>query len=125
MQLFEWAPEDATVNLCMGAAYLQHACSRTVGDRHACVLKALAFFCRHASFCPHRQQAAFNLGRAMHQLGMNSFAATWYERALVLGMGLPAEDSLSFEAGHNLALLYEESGSGLLARHVRNLYCSV
>jgi general transcription factor 3C polypeptide 3 (transcription factor C subunit 4) len=125
LQAFALVPEDSVVNLCIGVAYLQHACSRSVGDRHACVLKALAFFCRHACLACHRQQAAFNLARALHHLDLNSLAAGLYERALVLGSSPHVGGDLSFEAGHNLALIYEESGANALAHRVRRLYCSV
>ena len=118
-------PEDPIVNLCMAVAYLQHSCSRNAGDRNSGVLKALAFFCRHASFSANRQEAAYNMGRAMHHLELNSLAANWYERALALGKGVPQQDSLAFEAGHNLALIYEGSGALVLAQRIRRLYCSV
>jgi general transcription factor 3C polypeptide 3 (transcription factor C subunit 4) len=125
MQAFDMIPEDPVLNLCMGTAYLQHSCSRSVGDRNAGILKALAFFSRHACFSANRQEAAYNMGRAMHHLSLNNLAADWYERALVLGAGSPDGERLFFEAGHNLALIYEESGALALAHRVRRLYCSV
>ena len=118
-------PEDPVVNLCLAVGYLQHSCSRLVGDRNAGILKALAFFCRHACFAMNRQQAAYNMGRAMHHLELNHLALEWYEHALVLGSGIKGDESLNFEAGHNLALIYEQSGAHNLALRVRNLYCSV
>lgn len=125
VQAHSMVPEDSVVNLCIAAAYLQHACSRSVGDRNACILKALAFFCRHACFSANRHEAAYNMGRAMHHLELNHLAVEWYERALVLGAGLPDGERLSFEAGHNLALIYEQSGAAALAHRVRRLHCSV
>lgn len=118
-------PDNPTVNLCIATAYLQHACSRSVGDRHSCILKAMAFFCRHAKHAGSRVEAAYNMGRALHHLELNSLAASWYERALVLGAGLPSHRSLAFEAGHNLALIYEGSGAHVLARRARQLHCRV
>jgi general transcription factor 3C polypeptide 3 (transcription factor C subunit 4) len=118
-------PDDSVVNLCIAVAYLMHACSRSVGDRHACVLKAFAFFCRYVRLASCRQEAAYNMARALQHLELNSMACEWYVRALVLGRGAEPGDSLSFEAGHNLALIYESSGSVAPAARVRLLYCSV
>ena len=124
-QAYQMLPEDPVINLAIAVAHLTHACSRAVGDRHACILKAFAFFCRHARFSSNRQEACYNLARAFHQLELNHMAVEWYERALVLGGASSGADSLAFEAGHNLALIYEGSGAAALARRTRALYCSV
>lgn len=124
-QAYQMLPEDSVVNLAIAVAHLSHACSRSVGDRHACVLKAFAFFCRHARSSSNRQEACYNLARAFHHLELNHMAAEWYERSLVLGGAASGADSLAFEAGHNLALIYEGSGAAALAMRTRALYCSV
>jgi general transcription factor 3C polypeptide 3 (transcription factor C subunit 4) len=116
-------PDDPIINLCLGVAYLSHATSRNVGDRHACILKSFAFFVRYATVAGSADEAAFNIGRAFQHLELNNLAAEWYQRAILLGQG--KENGVAFESGHNLALIYEASGAWELAKHVRNLYCSV
>ncbi len=79
------------------------------------------------------QEAAFNLGRAAHQLGLLHLAVPFYERALETpppdpdagpgqGPGRPWRDGsalcLRREAAHNLALLYRATGAPALARQV-------
>ena len=79
------------------------------------------------------QEAAYNLGRAAHQLGLLHLAVPFYERALDApppdpdagpgqGPGRPWRDGgalcLRREAAHNLALLYRATGAPRLARQV-------
>jgi general transcription factor 3C polypeptide 3 (transcription factor C subunit 4) len=132
LQAFEVLPDDPVVNLCIAVGYLMHSISRLVGDRNSCILKAFAFFTRYGARCAHPAEAAFNLGRAFHQLEMNSLAVEWYERCLVLsvadagGTSMKQEGSdLRFECGHNLALIYESSGARELALRIRWHHCSV
>jgi general transcription factor 3C polypeptide 3 (transcription factor C subunit 4) len=123
--VYQLLPNDAAVLLCIGTAYLGHATSRQVGDRHAAVLKAFAFFQRYAERAPNRQEAAYNVARAAHQLALPHLAKAWYERALLLGGGYSGEAGVTFEAGHNLACIYEASGALELALRVRAAYCTV
>lgn len=124
-------PEDAVVNLCIAVGYLLHSTSRLVGDRNACVLKAFAFFTRYAARSGNSAEAAFNVGRAFHQLEINHLAVEWYERCLVLSMtdvggnAKPDGGDVRFECGHNLALIYEASGARELALRIRWQHCSV
>ena len=76
------------------------------------------------------QEAAYNLGRAAHQLGLLHLAVPFYERALEApppdpdaGSGQsPWRDGgalcLRREAAHNLALLFRATGAPALARQV-------
>lgn len=119
-------PEEPVVNLCIAVAYLALAVSRAVGDRHSCILKAFAFFCRSAALGSNKQEAAYNVARALHGLELNHLAVEWYERALLLGHeGQETGQNLAFEAAHNLALIYESSGAVELAMQLRRVYCSV
>lgn len=135
VQAFELLPEEPLVNLCLGVGYLLHSTSRIVGDRNSCILKAFAFFTRYAAKCPNPAEAAFNMGRAFHHLELHHLAVEWYERSLVLCMkNDPDDDSgpkpsdgsdVRFECGHNLALIYENSGARELAIRIRFHHCSV
>ncbi len=65
------------------------------------------------------QEAAYNLGRAAHQLELLHIAVPFYERALATQ---PPIDSgitnLRREAAHNLVLIYRKTGAIELARQV-------
>ena len=131
VQAFEVLPAEPMVNLCLGVGYLLHSTSKIVGDRNSCILKAFAFFTRYAAKCPNPPEAAFNMGRAFHHLQLHHLAVEWYERCLVLCM--KDDDNkephtganVRFECGHNLALIYENSGARELAIRIRFHHCSV
>ena len=89
--------------LCM-----QHACNNVVS-----LLQEYA-----VQRC-NDQEAAYNLGRAAHQLELLHIAVPFYERALATQ---PPIDSgitnLRHEAAHNLVLIYRKTGAIELARQI-------
>jgi general transcription factor 3C polypeptide 3 (transcription factor C subunit 4) len=72
------------------------------------------------------QEAAYNLGRAAHQLGLLHLAAPFYERALA---AQPPEGNATLdvrgEAAHNLAQLYGATGAHALAHEVVRRHLTV
>ena len=65
------------------------------------------------------QEAYYNLGRAMHQLGILAAAVHYYKKVLDIKPPLESEDfSCQKEAAFNLSLIYKNSGSMELARMV-------
>jgi general transcription factor 3C polypeptide 3 (transcription factor C subunit 4) len=76
------------------------------------------------------QEAAYNMGRAAHQLGLLHLAAPFYEQALACSPQLNirhdrpaasaiiAQPDVSREAAHNLVLVYKATGAVALARQV-------
>lgn len=130
VQAFEMLPDDLLVNLCIAVAYMAHAMSKSTGERHSCIIKSFAFFSRYASVTTNKQEAAYNLGRAMQQLGFKNLAVQWYERVLHMteapvGCALESNCDLRHEAAHNLCLIYNASGAHTLAARVMHLYCVI
>ena len=91
-----------------GKLSAQHACNTVVS-----VLQEYA-----VQRC-NDQEAAYNLGRAAHQLELLHIAVPFYERALATQ---PPVDSsvtnLHREAAHNLVLIYRKTGAIELARQI-------
>ncbi|KAK9844168.1 hypothetical protein WJX81_006772 [Elliptochloris bilobata] len=120
--------------LCLGVAQLTVALSKKVPDRDRAVLTAFALLQEYSARRRNPQEAAYNLGRAAHQLGLLHLAVPFYERALdapppdpAPGSGSAADAAtqaqaqalcLKREAAHNLALLYRATGAPALARQV-------
>lgn len=79
------------------------------------------------------QEAAYNLGRAAHQLGLLHVALHWYTAALEAAPAVAPGDGgrpagrwdLRREVAHNLVALYRSSGAVGLAREVMERYLVV
>ena len=79
-----------------------------------------------------KQEAEYNVGRIFHQLGLLTLAVGYYVRAINLGnlgetegsgeMGRLDGGGVTFEAAHNLALVYALSGNMSAARDVTEKY---
>ena len=83
------------------------------------VVQACAFLNTYAHLRGHCQESNYNIGRAMHQLGLLPAALHYYKQ--VLEMAPVVDDArgiydLKREAAHNIALIYKSSGSLDLAR---------
>jgi general transcription factor 3C polypeptide 3 (transcription factor C subunit 4) len=114
---------NPTVNLFMGIASLQKAMLRRTKDRHHGIAKSFAFFLHYYRLRKGDAEAAYNLARAYHFLGLLPYATQYYEE--VLERGNKGDISLQREAAHNLAVIYTQSGSHELARRLYEEYCTV
>jgi len=108
---------------------------RQVNNRHISILQGMTFifqYCRlqytksknydEVEGAAIRQQAEYNVARAFHQVGLETFAVKYYENALRIseefeGGGLGKRD-LKFEAAHNLNLIFQLSGNTQAAREI-------
>ncbi|KAA0722615.1 General transcription factor 3C polypeptide 3 [Triplophysa tibetana] len=130
MQAFRNQPNHPLHCLCVGLTFFHMACQRFVMKRHAVIVQGFSFLWRYVEFRGHCQESLYNVGRALHQLGLNHLALHYYEKALALsplqleGMEDDQVD-LRREIGHNLSLIYQSSGNKDMARHVIYTYCTV
>lgn len=106
------ARAEPLVCLCLGVCFLLQVVSRVTVDAHVMAAHAFSWLSEYADQREYNQEANYNLGRAMHQLGAFDFARVCYERALAS----PGE--LRREAAYNLALIYRQSGNLALAHAV-------
>jgi len=89
------------------------------------------------------QEALYNIARAYHQIGLNTLAAVYYEKALAIEEEDHPIPKLPYEAGSctqedprpgycdvrreaafNLHLIYKKSGATDLARRILKTYCT-
>ncbi|XP_075741865.1 general transcription factor 3C polypeptide 3 [Rhipicephalus microplus] len=87
------------------------------------------FLCRYllarGSDC---QEALFNVGRALHELGYPHMAVNMYQRALAAPPAvrkMPEVFDLRREIAFNLSLLYQRGGNNKLADWCINHYCVI
>ena len=77
------------------------------------------------------QECYYNLGRGMHQVGLEHFAIHYYEKALEadppLVDGYRTEDrfDLRREIAFNLSLIYRKSNNHATANQLLVKYCAV
>lgn len=126
--------DDALLELSIGLAYLHRSMQRQVNNRHVSVLQAMTFIFQYyrlqytksekydgVDCATIRQQAEYNVARAFHQVGLESFAVKYYGNALKISEefegGLGKRD-LKFEVAHNLNLIFQLSGNIQAAREI-------
>ncbi len=70
------------------------------------------------------QEAYYNLGRAMHQLGIMPAAMFYYKKGLNTEPSVKNDKcfDLSSELAYNLSLIYQSSGSHDMARYYTQKY---
>ncbi|XP_067298945.1 general transcription factor 3C polypeptide 3 [Pseudorasbora parva] len=130
MQAFRNQPDHPLHSLVVGLTFFHMACQRFVMKRHPLVVQGFSFLWRYVDLRGHCQESLYNLGRALHQLGLSHLAIHYYEKALTLPpLKLEGIDDdqvdLRREIAYNLSLIYQSSGNKEMARHVIYTYCTV
>lgn len=147
--LYRTRPKEPAVLLLMGVAKLQYALRKTNRHRHHDLLLAFAFLFQYLDEQKERakqhhqpylaQEGYYNVARAFHYVNLAHMAIHFYNKALAVAVDgdivAPSSASASSsssprpmlyrECAHNLALLYQSSGSHDLARHVYMQYCAI
>ncbi|PRW60262.1 general transcription factor 3C polypeptide 3 isoform X1 [Chlorella sorokiniana] len=124
------SPHEPLVLLCIAAALLNQAATKKVADRHRAVLQAFAFLQEYGDCRRNPQEAAYNLGRAAHHLGLLHIAVPYYERVLESApppsaAAAGASFDLRRDAAYNLSLIYKASGADALARQLLRQHLTV
>ena len=131
------------VALMLGLTFVHMACQKFSARKHSLVVQACAFLNTYVKLRGKCQETFYNLGRAMHQLGILPAALHYYKKALEVGPIIKPEPSdtepststitpaksniydLSRETAHNIALIYQSSGNKDLARMYLHKYIIV
>ncbi|KAJ0062278.1 hypothetical protein NL108_002622, partial [Boleophthalmus pectinirostris] len=84
VQAFQTQPKTPLYSLCLGLTYFHMACQKYVAKRHALVLQGFSFLWRYVELRGECQESMYNIGRALHQLGLSHLAIHYYQKALSL-----------------------------------------
>lgn len=119
MNVFKVERNNPLVPLMLGITFVHLACQKFSSKKHSLVVQGCAFLQNYAKMRGLQcHETCYNLGRAMHQLGILPAAMHYYKK--VLSLPPPIEDDEDFslvrEAAFNLSLIYKTSGSPELAR---------
>lgn len=129
LKAFQLYHESALICLCAAVQMMYVAMSRTVENRNEMVLHAFAFldqYRRNRIQSPNtldrkwlKMETSYNIGRAMHHLGLVHLAADMYHGVLEQNdegtEDIPAWVDIRRDAAYNLAQIYRQSGSEKLA----------
>uniref|UniRef100_A0A8D3BL31 General transcription factor IIIC, polypeptide 3 n=1 Tax=Scophthalmus maximus TaxID=52904 RepID=A0A8D3BL31_SCOMX len=130
VQAFQTHPDNPLHSLCVGLTFFHMASQKFVAKRHILVMQGFSFLWRYVELRGECQESLYNLGRALHQMGLTHLAIHYYQKALALPAqkleGI-AEDQvdLSREIAFNLSLIYQASGNMEMTRQLINTHCVV
>ncbi|XP_033737271.1 general transcription factor 3C polypeptide 3-like [Pecten maximus] len=118
-------PKDPLVSLCIGLTFIHLAAQKFSAKKHFLLTQGLVFLHNYAELRGECQETNFNIGRALHQLGLTYAAIHYYRKVLDMKPVLEDPDGildLTYEAAYNLSLIYQTSESHDLATLLVNKY---
>ncbi|XP_061910051.1 general transcription factor 3C polypeptide 3 [Entelurus aequoreus] len=130
VQAFQTQPDNPLFNLFVGLTVFHMASQKYVAKRHTLMVQGFAFLWRYVDLRGECQESMYNLGRALHQMGLTHLAIHYYQKALELPAqkleGI-AEDQVDLrrETAFNLSLIYQASGNIGMAHQLITTYCII
>lgn len=130
VRAFAQCPSDPLLLFSIGLAYLHRSMQRQSDNRHLQIMQAFSFLLRYYDVRKtnnnpgHLQEAEFNLGRALHQLGLLHLALRHYEKVLEV-QGVDVKYDLTRSTVYNMQLIYVLSGNPRKARELVVKYLSI
>lgn len=128
LKAFQLYRGSALICLCAAVQMMYVAMSRRVENRNEMMLHAFAFLDHYRKNRVHtpntldrkwlEMETSYNIGRAMHHLGLVHMAADMYRRVLDENdetTDIPSWIDIRRDAAYNLAQIYRQSGSAKLA----------
>lgn len=123
-------PNNPFFLLLNGIVLVQMTCQKFSSSKHSLVTQASTFFDAYLKKRGDCQEAYYNLGRGMHQLGLSPAAIHFYEKALECKPSVTTGKharvfDLSREIAYNLSLIYRVSGAEDMARMYLYKYITI
>ncbi|XP_019637611.1 PREDICTED: general transcription factor 3C polypeptide 3-like [Branchiostoma belcheri] len=124
-------PSNPLSLLLIGLTFFHMASQKYTIKRHFVLVQGMSFLNEYLIKRGETQEAYYNLGRALHQLGLEHLAIHYYQKALHLAPPDVGDSKFSHlldlrrEIAYNLALIYSSSGSKNLAKMLLDQYCVV
>ncbi|PWA32270.1 hypothetical protein CCH79_00013138 [Gambusia affinis] len=130
IQALKTHPENPLHSLYVGLTFFHMASQKYVAKRHALVLQGFSFLWRYVELRGECQESLYNLGRALHQMGLTHLAIHYYQKALSLPAwkldGISGDQvDLRREIAFNLSLIYQSSGNMEMARQLIRTHCTI
>ncbi|KAM9828933.1 general transcription factor 3C polypeptide 3 [Syngnathus typhle] len=130
IQAFQAQPDEPLHNLFVGLTFFHMASQKYVAKRHLLVVQGFTFLRQYVELRGECQESMYNLGRALHQMGLTHLAIHFYQKTLLLPIqtleGI-ADDQVDLrrEAAFNLSLIYQASGNIEMAHNLISTHCII
>ncbi|XP_062578498.1 general transcription factor 3C polypeptide 3-like [Saccostrea cucullata] len=118
-------PDDPLVNLLIGLTFIHLAGQKFSSKKHSLLTQGLSFLNSYKELRGECQETYYNIGRALHQLGLTYAAVHYYKKGLTFPPIVEDEQNrfdLTRQLAYNLMVIYKTSGSEALARQVMHQY---
>uniref|UniRef100_UPI00398E6898 general transcription factor 3C polypeptide 3 isoform X1 n=1 Tax=Pristiophorus japonicus TaxID=55135 RepID=UPI00398E6898 len=130
VQAFRTQPNEPLHSLCVGLTFIHMASQKFVLKRHPLLVQGFSFLTQYLELRGPCQEVYYNIGRALHQLGLVHFAIHYYEKALEhppLKLEGIDDDQVDLrrDIAYNLSLIYQNSGNIEMARKLIYTHCVV
>uniref|UniRef100_S4R4R9 General transcription factor IIIC, polypeptide 3 n=1 Tax=Petromyzon marinus TaxID=7757 RepID=S4R4R9_PETMA len=127
VQAYRTNTKEPMFCLCIGLTFVHMASQKFANKRHPLIIQGFSFLMQYLELRGHGQESYYNVGRALHQLGLTHLAIHYYQQTLACpppqcqGMD-PQQLDLRREAAYNLSLIYQSSGNPDMARATIHKY---
>eukprot|EP00058_Branchiostoma_floridae_P028545 XP_002614036.1 hypothetical protein BRAFLDRAFT_113732 [Branchiostoma floridae] len=124
-------PSNPMSLLLIGVTFFHMASQKYTIKRHFVLVQGMSFLNEYLIHRGGTQEAYYNVGRALHQIGLEHLAIHYYQKALHMAPPDVGDNKYSQlldlrrEVAYNLALIYSGSGSKNLAKMLLDKYCVV
>ncbi|XP_078614867.1 general transcription factor 3C polypeptide 3-like isoform X2 [Branchiostoma floridae x Branchiostoma japonicum] len=124
-------PSNPMSLLLIGVTFFHMASQKYTIKRHFVLVQGMSFLNEYLIHRGGTQEAYYNVGRALHQIGLEHLAIHYYQKALHMAPPDVGDTKYSQlldlrrEVAYNLALIYSGSGSKNLAKMLLDKYCVV
>ncbi|ESN94955.1 hypothetical protein HELRODRAFT_120372, partial [Helobdella robusta] len=119
-------PKNPFYYMVIGITYVHLVSQKFSSHRHMLTVQACAFLFNYLKLRGECQESFYNIGRAMHQIGLQFLAVGFYERALKCRPAVDSPDfDLTREIAFNLYIIYMSTKSYQLASYILEKYLQI
>ncbi|CDW60262.1 general transcription factor 3C [Trichuris trichiura] len=119
-------PSNPLIYLLIGVTLINIASRRGILQKCDCCMQGFSFLAKHEEIRGSCQEVCYNMGRAMHQMGVVNVAVEYYKRTLAMEPDVRSPHSFVFDlrplAVHNLICMYNQSNNISAAKDLMQKY---
>ncbi|CDW61384.1 hypothetical protein TTRE_0000984401 [Trichuris trichiura] len=122
-------PSNPLIYLLIGVTLINIASRRGILQKCDCCMQGFSFLAKYEEIRGSCQEVCYNMGRAMHQMGLVNVAVEYYRQTLAMEPDVRSPHSFGFDlrplAVHNLICMYNQSNNITAAKDLMQKYLLV